>query len=190
MQGPIADRRTEWPKDSRDRFRIVGTEWPKDVRDQLRIVGTEWSKDSRERLRIVGTEWPKDSRDRLLIIEPNGLWIVGTDYGSQGRNGLRIVGTECGSQGPNGLRIVGTECGSQGPNGLRMQGPNGLRIFSQVLQKYSSSSLKGVPTISCKIFLLLLFSERRILKKFSFYSLKEEEYFLFLQFVQKKNYFI
>ena len=65
MQGPIADRRTEWPKDSRDPLRIVGTEWPKDVRDQLRNVGTEWTKDSRDRLWIVGTEQPKDSRDRL-----------------------------------------------------------------------------------------------------------------------------
>ena len=32
---------TEWPKDSRDQLRIVGTEWPKDSRDQLRIVGKE-----------------------------------------------------------------------------------------------------------------------------------------------------
>ena len=47
---------TEWPKDSRDRLRIVGTKWPKDSRDRLRIVGTEWPKDSRDRLRIVGKE--------------------------------------------------------------------------------------------------------------------------------------
>ena len=153
------------------------TEWPRDSRDRLQIIGTEWPKDSRDRLWIVGTEKKKNSSSpyQKFFLLPVKKKIFFFSF-SEGVRYFQLYFSSSCPKKRNKKNILL----------LLLWGG----FFGYVLQKNSFSSLKSVPTISCEIFLLLLFSERRILKKFSFYSLKAEEYFLFLHIVQKKNDFI